>query len=232
MNNAWWTARACLVASMVLGVFSVTTATRQHFAVVMLKSPLDVRLWMSRGAPTRTRRRKDSGFLPFGEVHEPEKYADLEDFDGLWLESSMSTLKAVALPRHLLDLSVVLFMVGIGLYELSGWKTNPNDPRGTAYRNVFIVFVATTLAYLIYHALILAGAAYDTKKKDDEFGTSSMRGAWGESRSLSDLRAALNKLHRDPPPEVRLASVLEGLSRELRESRLARQPGPAEELKL
>lgn len=52
MDEAFWTARACCVASMVLGVLSVITATRQHFDVVMLESPLSVRLWLSRGQPT------------------------------------------------------------------------------------------------------------------------------------------------------------------------------------
>lgn len=117
-------------------------------------------------------------------MHVPEKYEDLEDFETLALESSMSTLKAVALPRHLLDLSVVLFMVGIGLYELSGWKNYPGF-RGTAYRDVFIVFIVTILTYLIYHTLILIGAAYDTNKKDDEFGTGSLRGAWREKATNS-----------------------------------------------
>ncbi|KAM0711586.1 hypothetical protein Q7P35_000952 [Cladosporium inversicolor] len=154
----------------------------------------------------------------------------LDDFLPLQLESSIATLKAVALPRHLLDLSVVLFMIGIGLYEFPGYKTQPNRPRGMAYRKVLIVFIATTLAYLIYHALILLGAVYDTKKKDDEFGTSSLRGAWGESPELRDLRGGLNKVHKDLSPELQLVSVLEGVTRELRELRRARQPGPAKQL--
>lgn len=216
---------------MVLGVLSVTTATKQHFAVVMLKSPLDVRLWMSRGKPTRRRRREDSGFIPsYEEVHPLDKYRGLDDFLPLQLESSIATLKAVALPRHLLDLSVVVFMVGIGLYELSGWKTTPS-PRGTAYRNVFIVFIVTILAYLAYHALILVGAAHDSKKKDDEFGTGSLRGAWGESHQLSDLRDGLTKVQADLPREPRIANVLEELVKEMRESQSTRQEGLAQQLR-
>lgn len=52
MDETHWSARACCVASVILGVASVTTATQQHLAIGMLKSPLDVRLWLSRGRPT------------------------------------------------------------------------------------------------------------------------------------------------------------------------------------
>jgi hypothetical protein len=217
---------------MVLGVFSVTTATRQHFTVVTLKSPLDVRIWMSRGLPTRTRRRENSGFLPiYDEVRAPEKYEDMKDFPKLWLESSMSTLKAVALPRHLLDLSVILFMVGIGLYELSGWKSKP-DARGTAYRNVFIVFIVTVLAYLTYHALILVGAAYDSKKKVDELATGSFREDWIDSGELYDFRDGrrFQRSHSDVPRELNLADVLQQLSGELAQWRRERQATPTDQL--
>jgi len=191
-----------------------------------------VRLWMSRGKPTRTRRREDLGFLPpYHEVHVPEKYQGIDDFKFLELESSMSTLKAVALPRHLLDLSVVLFMVGIGLYELSGWKKYSGF-RGTSYRNVFIVFIVTVVTYLIYHTLILIGAAYDTKKKNDEFGTSSSSGGWGESRRFSELRDRLKDCRPAFDREIDLATVLGQLLEELGAWRRVRHPTLEDHLRL
>ena len=44
LNSTHWTARACFVASMVLGVLSVTTATSQQHYVGMLNNPLAIRL--------------------------------------------------------------------------------------------------------------------------------------------------------------------------------------------
>lgn len=124
MDVAWWTARACCVASMIVGVLSVITATRQHLHVVMLKSPLHVRLWLSSGRPSKRARFHGHGSLlpQWEEVAAPDKYAGLPGIEALPLESSVASLKAVTLPGHLLDLSVLLFIAGIGLYELSGWQ--------------------------------------------------------------------------------------------------------------
>jgi hypothetical protein len=122
-------------------------------------------------------------------------------------------------------------MVGIGLYELSGWKKYPGF-RGTAYRNVFIVFIVTILTYLIYHTLILIGAAYDTNKKDDEFGTGSLRGAWGESDELKELRRRLKSFRTDIPKELDFATVLEQLSEELGARRRVRHPTLEDHLRL
>lgn len=73
MNAVHWSAQACFSSSMVLGVYSVFTATRQHQAVGMLNSPLDVRLWLSRGSPTLSRRYR-------GFYNVPDKYETLQDF--------------------------------------------------------------------------------------------------------------------------------------------------------
>src|SRR6202044_893241 len=63
-------------------------------------------------------------------------------FEELPLESSMTSLKIVALPRHLLDLAVTLYIIGFGLYALFLWLDDINQ-LGTAYRNIFIVFIIT-----------------------------------------------------------------------------------------
>lgn len=177
---------------------------------------------MSRGKASRTRRRKGSGIVPFfEEVLAPDKYHRLYDFSFLQLESSVATLKSVALPRHLLDLSVVLFMVGIGLYELSGWKKNTN-PGGTAYRNVFVVFIVTICAYVVYQTLIIVGMAYDAKKKDDELGTGSLREVLHLSSDLKAFRESLRVIHEELHPSTdHLGNQLRELVQELRELRSA-----------
>ena len=102
MNAVHWSARACFSSSMVLGLASVFTATRQHQTVGMLNSPLDIRLWLSRGRPTLYRRfleiqssRLLSMNMSWGEflIKDGDKYARLPAFRGLPLESSISALQ-------------------------------------------------------------------------------------------------------------------------------------------
>lgn len=181
---------------MVLGIFSVTTATRQHFTVVRLRSHLEVRLWMSRGKTTK--RREESILLSADTGSTEDKYANVPGFDSLPLESSIASLKATALPRHLLDLSVVFFMISIGLYELSGWKSDAGK-QGTAYRNVFVVFIVTIVSYTVYHMAIAIGGAFDSWKRDDEYGKDSLGGFRSETEELIDLRRRLYTLQSSLP---------------------------------
>jgi hypothetical protein len=115
---------------MVLGVLSVITATRQHLDVVMLKSPLSVRLWLSRGQP-----RSQDGLPLWHESQPTSRYEGITGFEHLPLESSVMSLKAVNMPRHLLDLSVFAFMIGFGLYELSGWVSPAIHPAASNSTN-------------------------------------------------------------------------------------------------
>jgi hypothetical protein len=104
MDAVHWSARAACASSMVLGVVSVITATRARQTVGMLKSPLEIRPCLSRGRPTRY-----FGIQPvrLGEKQgRIEKYAFLEGFHQLHLESSVSALKEIAFPRHPLSLAV------------------------------------------------------------------------------------------------------------------------------
>jgi len=246
MHEAWWFARAFCVVSMVLGVLSVITATRQHFDVVMLKSPLSVRLWLSRGRP------RGHDDLPLWTEPEAERrYANVTGIKDLPLESSVMSLKAVAMPRHLLDLSVLAFIIGFGLYELSGFvhptrhPASPNftsDPDASsneepdekdlsvlygpeeAYRNVFIVFSITLTLCLAYWWRILNGVFYESVDKNEEFGTSSYEK--GENIRLTELRRELrgvqHKFKLEPPDipesdEADVVTVLKELKRDLKD---------------
>lgn len=55
--------------------------------------------------------------LPIG-WREQDKYKDIKPFKSLPLESSVCVLKAVATSRILLEVAVLVFMVGFGLYLL------------------------------------------------------------------------------------------------------------------
>ena len=210
---------------MVLGVSSVITATRQHLDVVMLKSPLNVRLWLSRG------QQKDRHGLPrWNDSQRQSQYANVPGIKDLPLESSVASLKAVTLPKHLLDLSVAAFMFGIGMYELSGWRAPMSSSEAscptrcldgssneeavdedlddasipgpdTEHRNVLIVFIITLALCLAYWLIILDNITVGQVIKDEDFGTSQF--GKGENIRMTSLRKELRRVQQkfrlDPP---------------------------------
>lgn len=119
------------------------------------------------------------------------KYGSIEGFERLPLESSISGLKSVALPRHLLDLAVLLFMTGIGLYELFCWTTNAGSD-GTGYRNIFIVFIITLGLYLAYSLIISIARVFDDDKRNTEFDTKAL-GGFRRPTKLRNLEQELEK---------------------------------------
>lgn len=194
---------------MVLGVASVVTAARQHRTVGMLNSPLDIRLWLSRGRPKSYRDFRDIPkyfksyrdlldiphifIKPFAN-YETDKYDPVQGFQRLPLESSISALKAIALPRHLLDLAVLVFLVGFGLYVLFLWLSNV-DESGQSYRNVFIVFIVTVGMYVIYDLLVELARILDDDIRNSEFNTNAL-GGFRTGEKLSALQQELAEVQQ------------------------------------
>lgn len=91
------------------------------------------------------------------------------------------------------------------------------------YRNVLIVFIATTTACLFYWYFIETSVIANTIKKNEEFGTSSF--GQGENARLTELRKELRGVQRkfrlDPPDipeseEPDVVAALKELSRDLK----------------
>lgn len=181
----------------------------------MLKSSLDVRLWLSRGRPTPYR---EIGITQFSlnytnnegveagvswERHaEALKYAGIDGFADLPLESSISAIKAVALPRHLLDLAVVIFLAGIGLYELFCWKSNAAED-GIGYRNIFIVVIVILGLYALYDLVLRVARITDDGKRNVEFGTKTLGGYnWAEKLQRLEQELAAARQHVTLPAET------------------------------
>lgn len=117
------------------------------------------------------------------------KYESLESFRALPLESSISALKAVMLPRHLLYLAVLVFLTGIGLYELLLW-TSRTGSTSTDYRNIFVVFIVTLGLYAIYDLSITTVMSLNEGKKNSEFGTTTL-GGFNKLQKLNELEQHL-----------------------------------------
>jgi hypothetical protein len=91
----------------------------------------------------------------------------------LW--SSMTSLKIVALPRHLLDLAITLYIIGFG--NQSG---------------IFIVFIITVGLFAIYYLTLLQTFKTENEgKKAEEFDLRSLNSGWnrGETITRPSLRA-------------------------------------------
>ena len=124
----------------------------------------------------------------------PDKYANVPGFQRLPLESSISALKATALPRHLLDLAVLVFIVGFGLYVLFLWLSNV-EKMGESYRSVFIVFIVTVGMYVIYNLLVEIARILDDDKRDSEFNTKTL-GGFRKPEKLLALQTELAELQQ------------------------------------
>lgn len=211
-----------MVCSMVLGVLSVTTATSQHQSIGMLNSAVKIRLWLSRGRPeSKSKILEDNALLRFlswsrgrlvvslrilgitagrqgGESNgrqtgaKETKYTGHPIFETLPLESSISALKAVALPRYLLKMAVVVFLTGVGLYEILLW-TGDIDVDGIAARNIFIAFIATVGAYGVYDGLVHVRQIGNQQKIEDEFDVTA-RGELRHQDPLEKLRQLQKEL--------------------------------------
>lgn len=87
----------------------------------------------------------------------------------------MTSLKIVALPRHLLDLAITLYIIGFG--NQSG---------------IFIVFIITVGLFAIYYLTLLQTFKTENEgKKAEEFDLRSLNSGWnrGETITRPSLRA-------------------------------------------
>ena len=174
-------------------------ATSQQRAVGQLNDALTVRLWLSRGRPTRY----FTEFLDVAQRLFPDRHADPRSenkyrwsvFEKLPLESSMTSLKIVALPRHLLDLAVTLYIIGFGLYALFLWLDDI-DQSGIVHRNIFIVFIITVGLFTIYFTLLQSFKIENENKKAEEFDLRSLNSGWNRAETIRALEEDLARCQR------------------------------------
>ena len=178
LNATHWTARACFIASMILGILSVTTATSQQHAVGMLNNPLAIRLWLSRGQSDTLR------YLDTEPDHQP--------FNIVPLESSIAAIKLTSLPRRQLQVAVFVFVVGFLLFALFSWLEQITD-QPSDYRNIFIVTLATAVAFSFYHAILNIAHLNDERKWTQDFDLRS-RGSYEQPYYLEKLKRDLMRV--------------------------------------
>lgn len=168
MPDSHWSATALLTASMTLGIMSVCAATTLQNAVTDLSNDCEVRLWLSQGLGNW-----------------PDYSGTL--YHNLLLESSAATVALAESPTLLLNLSVVAYFLGFGIYLLYGWKWNI---AGSAldWRNEFIFYVAVIGSIVLYIVFIWAGRILDKDKVNQQFNVRQSLDTGDEDRRLQMLR--------------------------------------------
>jgi hypothetical protein len=107
----------------------------------------------------------------------------------------MTSLKIVALLRHLLDLAVALYIIGFGLYALFLWLDDINQ-SGTAYHNIFIVFIITVGLFAIYFTLLQTFKTENEGKKAEEFDLRSLNSGRNRAETIRALEMDLARCQR------------------------------------
>jgi hypothetical protein len=134
-------------SSMALGVLSLSCATSLYRQVSRLQTSLQIRLWLSCGASRH-------------------KYPP--PFNMFPLESSISALQISEVPGTLLNLSVMIYLIGFGLYLLYSWLNGIQD-GATDNRNVFIFFVVTVGLFTAYYQCFSIARILDASRTKDDF---------------------------------------------------------------
>jgi hypothetical protein len=188
---------------MVLGVLCVFLASSLQQEIGMLNDPTSLRLWMSRG---------------WVDLH-GHKYRN--SYGLLPLESSIWALKRSSLPKAVLNVAVLLYIVGFGLYLLFSWlyHADPNGGRDD-FRNILITFVICVGTLIMYLIALQTFRALDFQKKDKDFRLKkSWEMGFEKPDSQQDLDHWLEKLRdlqttvatRDRPGYDALTKDIEGL---------------------
>ena len=191
MYSVHWSARALCASSMALGILSVSSATSQYQALTQLNDALSVRMWLSYGKPTRiqiTRSITDGSWTR----RNVNKYSGYSPFDQFPLESSITALKVVSLPRYLLNVAVILFLLGFGLHYLFLWRENTEDV-GIPSRNVFLIFFMTTGTIGLYFISLMSFRSDDEQKRSNDFSVARHRDSIEKSLAVRQLQDDLKK---------------------------------------
>ena len=137
---------------MILGVLSVVFASSLQQDIGMLNNALEIRLWMSRGKVELGKR----------------KYS--APYSLLPLESSVAALKQFTLPKFILNLAVLLYTIGFGIYLLYSWLYHVEHNGGlNDFRNIFIAFVIIVGLVVSYRLCLIGSYVLDSSKRDQDF---------------------------------------------------------------
>lgn len=168
MPDSHWSASALVTASMTLGILSVVAATTLQNSVTDLSNDCEVRLWLSQGLG---------------------RWADYTGglYGKMVLESSAATVALTEAPVLLLNLSVITYFLGFGIYLLYGWKWAITDSP-VDWRNQFIFYIAVIGSTILYMAYMWAGKIIDKDRVNQQFNLRARLDTGDTDRRLEMLQ--------------------------------------------
>lgn len=113
-----------------------------------------------------------------------------ETYRLLPLDASAATLRLLAIPQHLLNLSILLYLIGFGLYLLLRWMAK--DKESDDYCKIFVVYLAVFLAAFIDYVNTSAFLLLDARKRYTEFGVGSF--SFHKSTIQKTIESSLTEL--------------------------------------
>lgn len=177
---------------MVFGILSVLSATSAHSTIGLLNDPLALRLWLSRGSPSLN-------------MQYPNPYSQLP------LESSVSAILTIKLPKALLNLAVFLYLIAFGLYLILSWveavPTGNDD-----YRNVFIAFILCVGLTFVYSSICFFQRVLGAARASHQFQYKRLGVTLEKSPELEALESKLQSFQKKSD----LAEEIEALTSEMR----------------
>jgi hypothetical protein len=180
---------------MLFGILAVVSATSQHRDIGLQNDSTALRLWLSRGIPSPAHRVGGSKEYP-------------HPYDMLPLESSVSASLVTQFPRSLLNLAVLLYLIGFGLYLIFSWREEV--PNGSVdYRNIFVTFIVSAGVSIFYYSICFGWRVIDAAKVSDDFHFQRLGTTLDSSVGLRELEAELATFHQDKDlvSEVRKLTV-------------------------
>jgi hypothetical protein len=166
--------RALLSSSMMLGVFAVYFATSLQQTIAVLNNVFYFRLWLSKGLPSRNKIEDDP----------------CNTYRQLPLDASAATLRLLAVPQRLLNLSILLYLVGFSLYLLLRWKAN--EKESDDYRKIFVVYITVLSAAFIDYIITSGFILLDARKRYMDFGIGTL--SFHKSRMQKKIESSLTEL--------------------------------------
>jgi hypothetical protein len=168
MDVTHWSTRALFSASMAFGILSVTYATYQQQLIGMMNSATEIQIWLSCGKADRD---PTKGQPPLWKrLIRLENYGIEYDLPYCLfpLESSMAAQMKMQLPSMLLQVAILLYLTGFGLYLLFAWLENAIPPS-LDYRSIFIVYTVA-VGLVLWHSVVLSTFnQIDQVKRQNDF---------------------------------------------------------------
>lgn len=134
-----------------------------------------------------------------------------DPYNQLPLESSVSPILAIKLPKALLNLAVFLYLIAFGLYLILSW-IEAVPTRNDDYRNIFIAFILCVGLTFVYSSICFFQRVLGAARASQQFQYKRLGVTLEKSPELEALESKLQSFQKKSD----LAGEIEALTSEMR----------------